>query len=285
MNYDPLFYWVKERERIRVRKEARKPFPWTRDTILSTYRFCNVRREDDRVTKWIKANIRRRFNNHPHLWLMLCIARQINWPDTLRDLIEDGSWPDVSNFDPRDITTTLNARKRHGKKIYTGAYMIAAPSQKGANKQQYIAETVIGELWKDRRFFVDFFDCRPSLRDTHIQLMNYLGWGKFMAYQAIVDMRYTRLLRDAPDRHNWAATGPGTLRGLNRLHGRPTKQRISQGQALAEMRKIYSIIERETNVAMDFSDVPNVLCETDKYLRVERGEGRPRAFYVPGRGS
>jgi hypothetical protein len=30
-----------------------------------------------------------------------------------------------------------------GEKVYTGAYMISAPAQKGANKQAYIAETVM----------------------------------------------------------------------------------------------------------------------------------------------
>ena len=42
-----------------------------------------------------------------------------------------------------------------------------------------------------------------------------------MAYQAVVDMRFTALLADAPDVATWAAAGPGTMRGLNRLHGRP----------------------------------------------------------------
>jgi hypothetical protein len=50
------------------------------------------------------------------------------------------------------------------------------------------------------------------------------------------------------------------------------------------MRRIYKIVEAETGVPMDFSDVPNILCETDKYLRVKNGEGKPRALYVAGRG-
>lgn len=36
---------------------------------------------------------------------------------------------------------------------------------------------------------------------------------------------------------------------------------------------------KETGVVMDFSDVPNILCETDKYLRVQLGQGRPRTRY------
>jgi len=285
-DYTPLFYWVREREQIRLRKEMQLDrASWTVDPILSTYRFCNVRREDDRGTIWIRENIRDRFAGHPHLWLMLCIGRQINWPDTLADMIGMGAWPDRPAFSPDRITEVLNRRKEEGKKIYTGAYMISAPSTKGADKQTYIAETVIGALWSRRDVFAKHFAGMPTLQRTHELITRSNGWGPFMAYQAVVDMRFTGLLSGACDIAYWAAAGPGTLRGLNRLHGRPVDAGLGQAQALSEMRAIYEVVETETRVAMDFSDVPNILCETDKYLRVKNGEGKPRALYVPGRGS
>ena len=111
------------------------------------------------------------------------------------------------------------------------------------------------------------------------------GWGKFMAYQAVVDMRFTRLLEGAADVQTWAAAGPGTIRGLNRLYGRDIDCVLSQEQALSEMRTIYKIAEAETGVKMDFSDVPNILCEIDKYLRVRSDEGKMRALYHPKRAS
>lgn len=286
-NYEPLFYWVRERERIRVLKDSGRPQPWTNDEILATYRFCCVRREDDRVTVWVRENIRKPFADHPYLWLMLCIARQINWPDTLAELIANGAaWPNDYAFVPSLITDSLNARQARGDKIYTGAYMISAPPTKGADKQQYIAETVIGDLWRRRETFKDHFirDHR-TLQRTHELITRSNGWGQFMAYQAVVDMRFTRLLDRAEDISTWAAAGPGTIRGLNRLHGRKVDAALSQGQALAEMRAIYKVVQQEAGVAMDFSDVPNILCETDKYLRVKNGEGKPRALYVPGRAS
>jgi hypothetical protein len=254
-----------------------------------TYRFCNVRREDDRGTIWIRENIRERYADHPLLWLMLCIARQINWPDTLDEMSNSigglDSWPCDHRFDPANITVVLNRRKARGDKVYTGAYMISAPSKKGADKQAYIAETVIGALWERRDIFARHFAGAPTLQRTHELITRSNGWGQFMAYQAVVDMRFTALLRNADDVATWAAAGPGTLRGLNRLHGRAVDAALSQSQALNEMRAIYRVVQQETGVAMDFSDVPNILCETDKYLRVKNGEGKPRALYVPGRGS
>jgi hypothetical protein len=281
-NYEPLWHWVTEREVVRRRKEGGTPWPWTKDATLQKYRFCNVRREDDRGTVWIRENIREGYEGHKYLWLMLCIARQINWPDTLAELIERGAWPLDEGFAPGDLTLVLNERKERGEKVYTGAYMISAPSTKGADKQAYIAETVIGALWRRREHFPTW---NLSLRKIHEWITASNGWGAFMAYQAVVDMRFTSILSGAPDIRTWAAAGPGTLRGLNRLHGRPVDQALSQGQALMEMRAIYEIVETRTGVAMDFSDVPNICCELDKFLRVKNGEGKPRALYVPGRGS
>jgi hypothetical protein len=143
---------------------------------------------------------------------------------------------------------------------------------------------VIGGLWSRRDIFAKHFAGQPSLQRTHELIMRSNGWGQFMAYQAVVDMRFTDLLRGADDTLTWAAAGPGTLRGLNRLHGRGLETPVTQSQALIEMRAIYQISHLKTGVEMDFSDVPNCLCETDKYLRVMMGQGKPRALYVRGRG-
>lgn len=282
-NFSPLWYWVAEREQIRIRKDRGDTPPWTTDPILATYRFCNVRREDDRGTVWIRKNVREPFADDPLLWLMLCICRQINWPETLNELIVLDAWPSGNTFDPVAMGQALNRRKNRGEKVYTGAYIISSPVAKGADKQTYIAETVIGALWCRRAEFTQWGVA--TLQSTHAKLTQSNGWGNFMAYQAVVDMRFTDLLRGARDVHEWAAAGPGTLRGLNRVHGRLVNAPLSQAQALIEMREIYAVAAQETGVVMDFSDVPNILCETDKYLRVKLGEGKPRALYVPGRGA
>lgn len=285
-DYNPIFYWMQERERIRVLKESGAAPPYTEDAILGTYRFCNVRREDDRGTVWIRENIREPFANEPYLWWMLCVARQINWPDTLAELMKyPETWPTCSAFTLVRMANLLNERKARGDKVYTGAYMISAPQKKGADKQWYIIGEVCGALWNIRDEITDYLESGTAeLQGMHKIITRFNGWGPFMAYQAVVDMRFTSLLDKASDIATWAAAGPGTIRGLNRIHGRPVDYALKQDQALREMRKIYAVAEAETGVALDFSDVPNVLCETDKFLRVLNGEGKPRALYVPGRG-
>ena len=119
------------------------------------------------------------------------------------------------------------------------------------------------------------------------QSPRYIGWGPFMAYQVVVDLRHTEYLNAAPDIQTWAALGPGSRRGLNRLAGRPVDYNLSQAQGLDEMRALYESQDhfRAPWVPrIDLSDIQNALCETDKYLRVKLGEGRPRSQFVQGRG-
>lgn len=338
LNTEPLWKWVNERHAIYLRKAIRagdkvpataltpsfggvyyeefkhaaKGYPdrdgkmtaLSRDPIFQQYRFCNVFRELDRVTAWIRFNIRREYADHRHLWLMLAIARYINWPETLQYLIDDsdcveGAWPgDATGFDPEMLGKALDTVSASGRKVYTGAYMIRAESNPKAEwyswtKQQYIARIVIGRLWEDRHEWEAILEDQPEGGLTmeavwaRFQHPRYIGWGPFMAYQVCVDMRHTRYLRGAPDINTWAAVGPGSRRGLNRLAGRDVNFNLSQEQGLDEMRQIYEEQDRFRAPwvpRIDLSDIQNCLCETDKYLRVLLGEGKPRAQYVPGRG-
>lgn len=291
---EPLWRWATRRETARLCKERGLAPPYSADSVIAEWRFCNVRREDDRVTIWIRENVRERFAGHPYLWFMLCCARAINWPDTLAELINDKgrtgavAWPhEASTFEPCRMGEVLQTRAQRGEKVFTGAYLITAPPTKGAKKTTFVAEKTLGNLWRARDKITQYFDAKnePTLRSVHGALTYFNGWGPFMAYQVVVDMRFTPLLRDAPDVSSWAAAGPGTLRGLNRLHGRRPEAPLAQDRALGLMREIFAFCPSELGFPVDFSDVPNMLCETDKYLRVINGEGTPRARYVPERGS
>jgi len=78
MHHQPLVAWISEREAIRVRREAGQPKPWTDDPILQEGRFCNIRRENDRVTCWIAQNWREPHADDPELWFAMAVARLVN---------------------------------------------------------------------------------------------------------------------------------------------------------------------------------------------------------------
>lgn len=276
MDYEVLKiyqYWIRERSAILDRRNSGASPPWTADPILSNFRFCNVRREDDKVTIWIKKNIREPYAGNPNLFLMLCIARLINWPPTLEFLKEMGAWP-TALFDPLTVEAALISRVASGQKCWTGAYLLGR--SEGGRPRHFAHEVLYGAWWAMPKIR----EALPlGLQATHATLCAVKGWGNFLSYQVVVDTRFTPLLSDAPDVHCWAAAGPGTCLGLNYLHGRDPRKAISQKQALKEMLELEPHL-REVGVPFDFSDVPNILCEGSKYVRVSRG-GRMRSRYKP----
>ena len=305
--------FMKARHDIYLDRKAGKPGPWTADPVLRDGRFCNIFRELDTVTIWIDDHIRKPYADHPHLWFMLAIARYINWPDTLRYLMyeaEPGTWPDEEGFEPAKLTKALEDYAAAGNKVYTGAYMIRAESDPSKEwyswtKHRYIAEIVLGRLWEDREEWArDLEPAKsglpkvprvPTLESvwTKFQQPRYIGWGPFMAYEVVTDLRHTRYLRNATDIYTWANAGPGAIRGLNRLYGRNLEAKPRPEQTNAEMLQLMSELNVydepgfnatfgepcDVNPRFEMRDIEHSLCEFDKIERVRKGEGKMRSKY------
>lgn len=277
--------FMKARHDIYLARKAGKPGPWTADPVLRDGRFCNIYRELDTVTIWIDRHIRKPYADHPHLWFMLAIARFINWPDTLRYLMDDagpGTWPDEEGYEPAKLTKALEDYAAAGNKVYTGAYMIRAES--GLTKHRYIAEIVLGRLWEDReRFTAELEKPGQTLEGAWklFQEPRYVGWGPFMAYEVVTDLRHTRYLRNAPDIYTWANAGPGAIRGLNRLYGRDLAAKPRPEQTNAEMFKLMKELNAldepgfnatfgepcDVNPRFEMRDIEHSLCEYAKWKR------------------
>ncbi len=280
----PLIYWCAERERIRKLRQRGLSAPWTPDPILQQYRFCNLRRKDDRVSQWIINNVLSFQHMGFSTWSFLqftALCRWINWPPTLAALLEEGLWPVRKlNFDK--IASFIEARS---EKTWTGAYMIrAAPkSQYGEiTKGEFVCNKVVGGMDEVHGKLITALASRRLERVWEV-LYSIENWGPFMSQQVVADWTYTPLLDRAEDLYTWAAPGPGSVRGYNRLLGLPLKQRAPDSEVWCDQLRawradIIAVMGAEYN-DLPLMDVSNALCETDKYLRVKNGEGRPRSMY------
>jgi hypothetical protein len=285
MNYAPLLDYMHERHGIYLRRKEGQPKPWTLDPVLQSYRFCNVYRELDTVTDWVRFNIRRPYGGRPYLWFMLCMARQINWPATLKELMGAGAWP-TDTYDWEAVRAVMLARQARGEKLYTGAYMLnahgTAPDDP-KDKAFFTTKLVLDSVWQGREKITAAFE-EGSMRDAWAALLPYHGWGGFTAYEVVCDARYTRYGKSAAwrfDALTWAHAGPGAVRGLNRLSGRPVRTPMKQDAACAEMRELLARLAPVWlhKPKLEMREVEHSLCEFDKYERTRLGEGRPRSRY------
>lgn len=266
--------FIVERERVRVRKERGDPWPWTDDPILREYRFCNVHREDDAVTRWIAQYWREPFKDSPDLWFMMVTARLFNEPSTL-DFIQLNNRRDT---DLAQLRGLLKQRQRTGVRIFNPAYMITTAGKK-QDKIDYIFE-LLQELWSQRERL------RPQLGDTlncyHMLLGQFQGLGSFLAAQVVADLKYVEPLKSASDWHTFAASGPGSRRGLNRILGRSVKSPWSEDdwrQKLNKLQVATAVHLRRAGIELHAQDLQSALCEMDKYERARLGEGKPKQRY------
>ena len=101
---DPVksfFDYCKERENIRVKREAGENFPWSDDIIFQKGRFLNVFREDDKVSRSILKFAEPLKDDLPLLIQALFFGRWCNRKDTLEKL----SYEDLS--DPKKLKSKL----------------------------------------------------------------------------------------------------------------------------------------------------------------------------------
>ena len=275
INVRALLHWIEERESIRIRKEGGASPPWTDDPILRDGSFCNVRREDDKATRWITKHWRGPHADDADLWFAMCVARFVNLPDTLAEIGYPVPWH------PEHFLAVMAERKRRGKTVYGPAYTIFAG--KGyADKPTFQAERLFGPLWEARTYL------RPKPEDTlaryFARLSDYPGMGGgFMPAQIIADLKYVEPLRSAPDWMTFAVSGPGSKRGLNRVLGRPADTAWAETEWRAEFDRLWAAVAADLQRMglgdLHAQDRQNCLCETDKYLRVQSGEGRMKRHY------
>jgi hypothetical protein len=256
-----------ERHSIYERRDEGQPYPWTEDPILKEYSFCNVYRELDRVTIWIRENWREPYADHPNLPFAMAMARQINWPDTLEEI----GFPE--HWNPERIKAIMQGRMDRKEKVYTGAYMLTGTL--GGTKVEQTIDKILTPLYEMPPRIIN-----SSLEETWKRYLPYPGFSGFMAYEVVTDLRHTKHLENAEDIMTWANPGPGAKRGLNRIHGRPLEHSQPRRHFINEMKELLYLCNMAP-LPLEMRDIEHCLCEFDKYERVRLGQGKPRAKYKP----
>lgn len=274
-NYlNELFQWVTDRESIRKLKEAGRPRPWSTDPIMNQYRFCNVFREYDTVTKWIMDEWLSPVGDKD-LAFNAAVGRMVNWPDTLKELGNvRGHWY------PQLFIDTLRTRKERGQKVWTGAYMVTGGYSAGGESKEVILARVLSGLWNQLSLIDNNLRAGDSL-ETMAAKLTVPGIGTFLSAQIVADLKNTPAYMGAVDWYTWCAPGPGSTMGLNFLHDRDRRANLSGGQFRKEVNQVRVLILEETYFDLCAQNTQNCLCELSKYVRAKYFNERLKTTYRP----
>lgn len=271
-----LMYWIRERESVRLKKEAGMPKPWSDDPVFQNTYFCNVRREDDRVTKWIR-DFYSPYVDDKMFEYNIILSRFINWPATLNYIgFQSAYYPGNLQMD------ILEAGNQQGK-IWGGAYIITTHGIP-MGKVAYLVDHVLGGVDKALDAIQD--GCRgTSCAHAATVLQRVEGIGSFLAGQIVADLKNTKghPLADAADWWEFVTPGPGSMRGLHWvIHGQPGSVSKSVFEPNFKMLRERVNANWDPDIYGDTicnQDLQNCLCEFDKYMRVKNGTGKSKRNY------
>jgi hypothetical protein len=161
----------------------------------------------------------------------------------------------------------------------TGAFIITGmpgyPKGEGVIRYFHIWCDLIP--WK--MLWEQWLDSPPLLADMY-DMINAPGLGSFMRGQLIADLKYLPFMLNAIDWWTWATPGPGSMRGLNIVFGRPMNTAWRKGEWLEELQRLRSWVKPELEKIgigrLHNQDLQNCLCEFSKYTKVMTDAGRPR---------
>lgn len=299
MSQDIFFETARERYRMMLRKNTaaeadtilQDVIPgrrWTEDPILAEFRFCNLFREDDKVTAWFRENIRNpigpRRADQVRAAVVFRWFNNIATGEVLRPyLVEEGAW-----HDGKQAAMFVQMMADRGERILNPAYMIKSPP--GMNKTTGLFQC-IGNVLNDLELITTEMMEGCSLEKAHALLQRYPYLGPFMAYQMICDLRFTGVLGHSTDINTWTAPGPGSARGIGRMfHGNPKAYNYNSCGDQAHLRhKMIYLLECAREECLwpkrwprwELSTVQHWCCEYDKYMRAKLGEGTPKQRYRP----
>lgn len=272
---EAMFDFMERRHTIYLDRKAGKPWPWTKDPVLLKWKFTNVYRELDKTTVWFRENVRDPLrNDFDKVIRATIIFRWFNRIET-GEILRANSL--LIHWDRKTARRVLKGLKP----LVTGAYMIKTPT--GKDKLEGMLD-VISSIEKKMPYIFDYFRGNPTLEACTEHLREYPFMGPFLAFEVVTDLRHTCVLEKAWDIRTWANPGPGAMRGMNRLTGKPVRPkrqwpREAYIQMMQELLSISLSTWPKTFPPLEMRDIEHSLCEFDKYMRAKTGQGEPKAVY------
>ena len=275
------FWWfVQERERVRLCKQAGQAPPWTDDPTLQRYHFCNIRRADDFGTQWYVQQVAasvlggrakgRIFNES---W-----AVDLVWSTIVYRLVNNVEWFDAFGHVPtyeewkrvkRPMTKRILAMKR---KPYSLAYRVLMGGiEKGGSRAERLVD-ILNDLEQSIVELAASVAGAHTLERAWQIVQRTHGVGPFTALQIVRDLMLVDFLPSEWE-NDFTYLGPGAQLGLELLGFSP-KYHLMYGvtHGLRDEQPV------EIQPPLVLGDIEHCLCEYAKHVKFRDGRGRRRRY-------
>lgn len=267
--------FITERQRIYERRARGDDPPWTDDKVLQRYHFCNVYRELDAGTQYLRENILGCGADHDVFFNVL-VYRLVNDPDSYEAL---GGFTPVNEF---DVDTVVSRLHDYDGRVFSPAYRI--PAHRFVDSDSKVENIFYGVIRDDLLAnFTTYWNGvseADSWGDAHRLLRKLRGIGDFLAYEFVTDLNYDLLPFSENDFVN---VGPGARRGLERLWYEDIDDYETKVQWIVDKQEeLFNLHGCDfpywNGKRLTLRDIEHSLCEAEKFARVKNNEGTTRLF-------
>ena len=255
-----LFDFCRERERIRMRREAGEPAPWSDDPIFQQGRFLNVFREDDRGSKAIHRFVKPVSQDLPRLVHALFFARWCNRQSTLDAL-------SVEMLDDREALRRTLRERVPAPWCNVTAYPVGAVHWKGQVISRFDAATSL--FPKIRGTLTDAIEgARGDAVEATRAVNALLGLDNdFPVFMAVIDIADLR--PDVIDPASPVPTGIGAVAFADRLQSHLGL--TDHAETFARIIELQPQLWPEARRSLQPIDVEYLSCECRKYFSYVNG--------------
>lgn len=267
----PVYAWyLNERERMRIKREEQGlPRPWTEDPILDGFRFTNIHRGDDKVSRDLYNEITQ-YPVSPLSLFNMFVFRTFN---TIRGYEAVGGW--TNEYDMKKARWYLDSAAESGIKLFGNSYLMVNSMCGGyppGYKHRFYVEKPFQLMWDAQHTIFKQLQQDNTLEGATRIFTQFPGYAGFLGYEMALDAEMVGITPHPTDKYTWGNIGPGAQRGLNYVFGRDRKFKQSQAKCLEELRWLWGesvwFLEDHVPEPIDMRVMENALCETSKYASV-----------------
>lgn len=270
-----LARWIGERQRIQHRRERGDPRPWTSDPVLAGHRFCCVRREDDRVSRyildrWLPGVAQK------HLAYAALLARLVNREDAL-DALRAGRRRPITGAEALAHPGPLLNPRAYGVRGTIAAWLAPPPivdPDRRAGFVRALFDGLLAAVHAHRNAIARALGRAQTVKAAQAALGVTRGVGPFLSAQIAMDLDAVDRIHGgrALDAVDFCDAGPGSVRGLRRV----MTERLPSADFVGVVGELRDLLNATTEFSLILRsrDVEHALCEFDKYERLRESGGR-----------
>ena len=270
--FDTYWRFAYERQEIFLKRIRGFTGQLTDDPILQQYKFTNTYRACDRVSQYlIRKVIYSERLDSKDTFLRIILFKLFNKIETWELLENKFGFISTDNFSVEGFVEFLNIEMNRGRILYSNAYMMASGCKEFQVTRKHHAHMLLIEKMLKEDVPQKIHDC-DAMKDSYQTLLSYPLIGSFLAYQYATDLNYSDLTNFSEI--EFTVPGPGARDGIRKCF-------ITLG-GISETELIKIVTDRQEQefqrLGLDFQilggrplqyiDIQNIFCETDKYCRV-----------------